>query len=308
MDITSNGTATEWYSYQPSEGAGWAFLVLFATATIAHFILMVAYRAAYFIPFIVGGISKSNRRLLPSRCKTRSTADITAVETFSYYGRVWSSHDPRNFKPFVLYSLLVVPAPVFLAASMYMSLGRVIRALDARDRASLSPKWLTAVFVLNDVLCFIVQIAGIGLQVTTSASVRATGRTVVLIGLIFQIVVFACFVLVAIKFHVRLRRDPTRISSEPRTGRWTTHMWALYVASLCIVVRNLVRVVEYAEGADGFITTHEAMLYVFDGTLMWLVMVIYVPVHPGLLLRRIRRARLSPAGDETGAPLFQQNG
>lgn len=57
-------------------------------------------------------------------------------------------------------------------------------------------------------------------------------------------------------------------------------MGALYVSSVLILVRSVVRVVEYIQGMDGYILSHEAFLYVFDGLLMFLVLLVFVLVHP----------------------------
>ena len=48
----------EFYPYNPSKPAGYAFVVIFGVATIAHLILMFPYRAAYFIPMFLGGVCK----------------------------------------------------------------------------------------------------------------------------------------------------------------------------------------------------------------------------------------------------------
>jgi hypothetical protein len=62
MDFTFhpgvNGSSpwVEFYPYNPSLPAGYAFMAIFAIATLVHFVLMIPYRAAYFIPFILGGI------------------------------------------------------------------------------------------------------------------------------------------------------------------------------------------------------------------------------------------------------------
>lgn len=55
----------------------------------------------------------------------------------------------------------------------------------------------------------------------------------------------------------------------------------MYATSLLIMVRSIFRVVEYLQGFNGYILRHEAFLYVFDGTLMFLVLVIFIAVHPG---------------------------
>lgn len=46
----------EFYPYNPSLTAGYAFMAIFGIATLVHFVLMFPYRAAYFTPFVLGGI------------------------------------------------------------------------------------------------------------------------------------------------------------------------------------------------------------------------------------------------------------
>jgi hypothetical protein len=67
-------------------------------------------------------------------------------------------------------------------------------------------------------------------------------------------------------------------------------MWALYTWSGCILVRNLARVVEFAEELDGFIINHEAMLYVFDAFLMFADCTIFIAMRPGRLIKQAHRA------------------
>lgn len=46
----------EFYPYTPSATAGYAFMGIFGVSTLVHIVLMFPYRAAYFIPLILGGI------------------------------------------------------------------------------------------------------------------------------------------------------------------------------------------------------------------------------------------------------------
>lgn len=65
MDIVyhngTNGSSpwVEFYPYTPSATAGYAFMAIFGIATIIHLIMMFPYRAAYFIPLVLGGICTS---------------------------------------------------------------------------------------------------------------------------------------------------------------------------------------------------------------------------------------------------------
>jgi hypothetical protein len=72
---------------------------------------------------------------------------------------------------------------------------------------------------------------------------------------------------------------------------WRKHMVVLYVVSILFVVRNIARIVEFNQSGDGYITTHESMLYVFDGSFMLFVSVLLIFVHPGTLFREARRRK-----------------
>lgn len=58
MDIQSNGTHVTLYEYLPSEGAAYTFTALFGLSTLSHLVYMIPLRAAYFIPFLIGGVCK----------------------------------------------------------------------------------------------------------------------------------------------------------------------------------------------------------------------------------------------------------
>ena len=66
-------------------------------------------------------------------------------------------------------------------------------------------------------------------------------------------------------------------------------MVALYIAGLLTVVRNIVRICEYAQGFNGFIMKHEFMLYTFDATFMTIVVYLYAVVHPGRLVKQVKK-------------------
>lgn len=195
-----------------------------------------------------------------------------------------------------------------ISATVYMSFGRTIRALEARENALMSPPATTPLFIIGDLIAFISQLAGIGLQAARSASANANGKKIVLAGLIFQLMLFLFFITNIIVFDKRNSRNPSRLSKHPQIPRWKRRVWTLYFVSGCILLRNFVRVVEYAEGGDGQITTHEVFVYVFDAALMWLGMTAFLIVHPGRLLEQAATVKevLAKGRDEAGIPLSAQ--
>jgi hypothetical protein len=55
---------------------------------------------------------------------------------------------------------MILLAPPLYAASIYMTLGRLIVHLDAENLRLVPVKWLTAIFVTGDVIAFAMQSAG----------------------------------------------------------------------------------------------------------------------------------------------------
>ncbi|KAJ5373303.1 RTA-like protein [Penicillium concentricum] len=281
MDIVyhpgKNGTDpwVEFYPYTPSATAGYAFMGIFGVSTLAHIVFMFPFRAAYFIPLILGGI----------------------CETFGYYGRAWSHQSRFEIKSWALQEMLILCAPPLVAATVYMVLGRIVRSFGAEHLSSMRPKWLTFVFVMNDVLCFCTQLGGAGVQVTGDQQVMYIGKKVVLAGLIFSLFVFACFILIATKFHRRLRKMPTPFLKENPNLHWQRYIWAIYISCFALMLRNLVRTIQFGAGQTTDVNTKEAYIYAFDAFLMFFTMLVLLIYHPGRLIKKSRRLTKTLTGD-----------
>ncbi|CZR51362.1 uncharacterized protein PAC_01237 [Phialocephala subalpina] len=148
------------YGYEPAKTPAYAYLALFALVAAVHFIMMFPLRAAFFIPLIIGcsGTISFHTNLLSS--SKQSPSNKHQAEAGAYYLRVWSSEDTHKILPFVLSSLLILAAPPLLAATIYMTFGRLIRCLHGEACSLLSPKWQTTIFVLGDLFCLCSQLAG----------------------------------------------------------------------------------------------------------------------------------------------------
>lgn len=218
------------------------------------------------------------------------------METFGYYGRFWSHQSPHDFGAYSLQFLLILVAPIFLAATIYMSLGRIIQALHADKLAAIRPKWRTKLFIFFDIICFLVQMAGAGMQITTSESMRSTGRIVVIIGLVAQVLVFGIFILIAWRFNANFKKEEI---TDSHLLPWKRYMRTLFGVSCCILLRNFIRIIEYAQGHDGALVKYEAFIYVFDALPMLLVASLMLVIHPGRLQRASKRSAL-PLAAATG--------
>ncbi|KAH6625098.1 putative RTA1 domain protein [Boeremia exigua] len=254
------------FPYNPSAGAGYAFLVMFGITAVIHVILMIMYRSWYFIPFILGCIG----------------------EAAGYYGRAWAHDNIRNGTPYLIQMMLILGSAPLLAATVYMTLGRLARNLDAANYCIIRSTWVSKIYILIDVASFGCQMAGSAAQASGEEGAKQ-GIFIVKIGLGIQLAAFGLFLLMAVVLHMRLNSGPTAVSERPQV-RWRKHMWTLYAVSFLIIARSLFRLIEFAQGPDGEILKSEWMMYAFDATLLLTSTVVFAVVHPGRLFRYIRKA------------------
>ncbi|PTB34837.1 uncharacterized protein TrAFT101_009452 [Trichoderma asperellum] len=214
------------YRYTPSLEVPIVTVVVFAILTGYHAFLIKRHQSFYFTAFTVGGLC--------------------------YAGRIWSHYDTMAIGGFVIQAILILVAPALYAASIYMILARLIRAINAQQLSILvagafrRPEHLTSII----------------------------GEKIIITGLFVQIAFFGFFIITTITFHYKLINNPTP-AAVARIIRWKRHIYILYTTSSLILVRSIVRVIEYLQGNGGYLISHEAFLYVFDALLMVSVMVIF---------------------------------
>ncbi|KAL1970553.1 hypothetical protein VTN77DRAFT_4197 [Rasamsonia byssochlamydoides] len=250
------------YRYVPTKVGAAVFIVAFALTTILHCFQLLKHKTWYFIPLFIGGI----------------------FEIVGYIGRMRSAEDLWALGPYIMQSLLLLVAPALFSASIYIVLGRIILLVDGEQYALIPLKWLTKVFVCGDVLSFGLQCAGGGIQAIGTLSALNAGETIITVGLFVQLIFFGFFIVVGVTFHARLVKHRGGLPALHELP-WKLHLNALYTGSALIMVRSIFRVVEYLMGNDGYLLKHEAFLYVFDATLMLLVMVLFNLVHPNEITR-----------------------
>ncbi|KAF1947476.1 RTA1 like protein [Clathrospora elynae] len=225
------------WPYTPSiAGSAIAAAVMFILFGI-HTFRLVKNRTWFCIPLVIGA----------------------ACETIGYSARAAAHSNTKSTTPYIIQSTLILLPPILFAASIYMILGRVMLRTGSAGYAVIRATWVTRIFVSGDILCFLIQAGGAGMLVSGSGS--NLGESIILAGLILQIVIFAFFVAVAGIWHARLCAKPTTATAEVP---WKRYVLCLYAASMCITIRNLCRVVEYGIGKDGYLLSHDWPLYVYD--------------------------------------------
>ncbi|KAF2119841.1 RTA1 like protein-domain-containing protein [Lophiotrema nucula] len=234
------------WNYTPSTAGGVIGAIVFFILTFFHSWRLVKNRTWFCIPFVIGGL----------------------FEAIGYAARAAAHTDTESKTPYIIQSVLILVAPILFAASIYMVLGRLILRTESESLSVIRPRWVTVIFVTGDILCFFIQSGGAGMlvQADDQSGVKR-GENIILGGLILQILCFGFFVVVAGIWHKRMSAMETPAA---RTGLipWRRYISLLYVASVCISIRNACRVVEYAMGRDAYLLTHEWPMYIYDFLLM----------------------------------------
>lgn len=100
-------------------------------------------------------------------------------------------------------------------------------------------------------------------------------------GLITQVVALAFFILTCWHVHMRLKWDPPGVFLRDPTINWQNHFRAFEVVTLALIVRSMVRSIEFLQGESGFVASHEIFIYMFDAVPMFFVMLAFLILHPG---------------------------
>lgn len=171
------------------------------------------------------------------------------TRAYSHSNKRYSATNAGPLVALILQAVLILLAPLFFAATIYMFLGRIIRASGHTSLSPINIKYVTKIFVWCDVILLNVQSVGASLFTNSKgkAWMSNVGRAIVLVGLVAQICAFGFFVYVAGKWHSRMNRREG--GSAAGTGfQWKRYMYMLYGVSGVITARNLYRVAEFAMG------------------------------------------------------------
>ena len=88
--------------------------------------------------------------------------DQSKVEVIGYIFRLINANQTPWWTrgPFIGATIGILISPAFLAASMYILLGRIIRLTDGDSRSFIKQNYMTGIFVTGDVASLVIQAAG----------------------------------------------------------------------------------------------------------------------------------------------------
>lgn len=161
-----------------------------------------------------------------------------------------------------------------------MIYGRIVIFVNSPDASVIRPDRVTKIFVCGDVVSFFMQAGGGGMM--AQASMASLGQKIMLVGLFTQLLFFSFFLTISLIFWKRMRSS-AKLYSVPQYGKhtWKSLMKLLFAAAIIIILRCVYRIIEFAQGNDGYLVSHEIFMYIFDAIPMFLVQVMFHFVHAG---------------------------
>ncbi|KAJ3344192.1 hypothetical protein HDU83_005299 [Entophlyctis luteolus] len=238
-------------------------VVIYGLFFLAHLIQAIKFRAAYMIPLVLG----------------------VALETVGFGVRIISIHSPYNSSLYSSQIGLVIIAPVFIAASQYLILSRIIEKVNPAA-SPLRHSIITAVFVTADLVSFCVQVTG-SVMLIVDKDLLDMGTDILIAGTAFQVVSYCCFLYVGYTFYKRAlaaEKDDGKTYSSSQLWRYS--FLTLISSGICVLLRSTFRVFEFSWGFRSYLATTEAFMYVFDFTLVSLALLALNLLHPGKLLSK----------------------
>ncbi|KAJ6563556.1 RTA1 like protein-domain-containing protein [Mycena sp. CBHHK59/15] len=210
-----------------------------------------------------------------------------------------------------------LPQPCTYLATDYMLLARLAGTFDkdvAQQCLLVPASRIVKFFVLSDALTFLLQAAGGGLSSGSSHKMANLGNMIAIIGLALQLFSFALFTVILLVSgsacarssfpevwrYKSSRHQGFRVFDRSPVDDWRILYFVMCVTCIGILTRSVYRLIEFAQGRDGFLAMHEAYFYILDALPLWLAMSLYCIVWPVRFLeahprRGASQVELSPA-------------
>lgn len=201
------------------------------------------------------------------------------LETFGFMARIMMLHKPDR-TTFIIQQCFLIISPVLLAIVVYMVLGMLIQRSAAGVKISQSwwARWLSKLYTASDIFCLLLQSTGGAMLAGDDASSIKTGTNIMLAGLALQLGFFTTFTLLVIYTH---SSPQFGLGSDPTLRKVYI---CLYSTITLMFIRNIFRVVEFAQGWDGYLASHEAFFYGLDFVPIFFCFVFFSVFHFGFYL------------------------
>ncbi|KAM3066161.1 hypothetical protein ACMFMG_010498 [Clarireedia jacksonii] len=262
------------YSYYPSFAAAVAFTVLFFITTSFHIFQAFYHKKLRLCWVVIMGAS---------------------WELASFAIRSVSTKMQQNTALVVTSSILVLLAPIWVNAFVYMVLGRMIYFFVPEQKIwGVKGVHIAKIFVWLDILSFLTQAAGgMLIQPGTDQKTLLLGIHIYMGGIGLQEFCILIFTAIAVRFFIVMQTREKSIGVESnqildqRHRHWRPLLYVMFASLVLITIRIIYRLVEYQGGltpSENPIPFHEWYSLVLDALPMFLACGLMNVVHPGRVL------------------------
>jgi len=195
-NMSQTTTDTNLYFYSPSIAAAIVASILYAVLAGFHFYLCIIYarrqpvKHRHTIPLFVAAL----------------------ISTVGWSTRIASASNTSNIPLYAVSSSYIVISPIFVCATLYLLLSRLIRlGLPEGGRQQvffhIPPRWLGRIFIMSDIFSFLTQCSGSGIASSGNweGNTKDIGIRVLLVGLALQLATFTVFLTLMWRYVCRVR-------------------------------------------------------------------------------------------------------
>ncbi|PWN23456.1 hypothetical protein BCV69DRAFT_240173, partial [Microstroma glucosiphilum] len=157
--------------------------------------------------------------------------------------------------------------------------------------AILPPRLYTFIFVMSDIVTFVVQAVGASLQTSDDYDTVLTGSHIYLAGAAAQMASFFLFALIMIHSHCKLYLvDPESYSFKRafvKRNPGSVLFVTLHAVGICILLRCAFRTAEMALGVRSHLYNTEIYTFLLDALPLLIVVAFFLVVWPKKYLDRV---------------------
>lgn len=200
-------------------------------------------------------------------------------ETAGFAIRAAASQYQLSLALYTPQQLLILLAPLWINAGIYMVFGRLVYFFVPERRVVISASRLTLCFILCDVVSFLVQASGGMMLSNTDPSLTNIGLKVYMGGIGLQQAFLFVFLALTCLFYKKIRQHGYT--------RATDYQWLLYIIWISvalITVRIIFRLREFSAGVNSAVPHTESFQYLFDAVPMFCALFLFNLHHPGRVL------------------------
>ncbi|KAL2132508.1 hypothetical protein VTI74DRAFT_3727 [Chaetomium olivicolor] len=255
-----------YYNYDPQFGPAVAVAVIFGIFTAVHVFQAFAFRKRYVWVLIMGAL----------------------WETLAFVIHSLGTRDQQQIAYATAWNILFLLAPLWINAFAYMTFARMVFYWHPEGKvAGLRATRIAMWFVLADIISFIVQgVGGIMASPSASADIIRIGLNIYLAGMALQQFFILIFLGLMVAFQRRCNRARAANFGHDGKRSWRPLLFAQYGVLVCITVRIIFRICEFAGGVtpSNPIPFHEEYSYALDCFPMMVALLILAIFHPGRFL------------------------